>query len=181
MTALAELTTGWDAYYRAVEANDGVVTPELEAEHDVLRIDTAEKVDGYVFRIKAFQGDVEALKKLEAEVTQRRKAKEAEIERLQDRVAVHMDVLKLKALPGAILKGFKIQDAGGKQALEILLEDPTLWPQEYQKVTVALDTEKVRADLDETGELNLAGYGDIGDEGLVARLKERGKVLRMYV
>lgn len=177
-TRLADLTQRWDAFYRAVEEAGGVLTPEMEAQHECLHLDTADKVDGYMFRLHAFEGQAAALKALEGQIADRRKALEREVQRLEDRVRLHMDTLKLTELRGEMFQGFKVQRAGGVQALEILVVDPLAWPEQYQVTTVTLDTEKIRAAVNPEGKL-LVNYDS--EPKVVAQLRPRGKVLRRYI
>lgn len=188
---LAELTQAFDAYYRDVEANDGEETPELAARHECLVLDTAQKVDGYIFRLHAFEGLIEEKKKLERELRESRQHLEREVERLELRVWEHMTARGIEELPGEVFKGFKTQPAGGSLGLDVIIADPDAWPTHYWKPP-QVDEAKVRADLlaePAAGVVKL-GHDVMEPNGktvryaagtVLARLKPRGKVLRRYV
>jgi hypothetical protein len=57
---------------------------------------------------------------------------------------------------------FAIQKNGGKVPLIIADIDPTLVPVKYQKVTVTLDNDAIRADLDGGISLPFARFGEVG-------------------
>jgi hypothetical protein len=57
---------------------------------------------------------------------------------------------------------FAIQKNGGKVPLIIADIDPSLVPVKYQKVTVTLDNDAIRADLDGGMSLPFARFGEVG-------------------
>lgn len=177
---LAEYTRAFEALYQAVEENEGVMTPEMEQAHDVLQIDCREKVDGYLIRLKAFEHRIAEAQEMEKSFAAKRKRMEQHVEGLELRVRTHMEALGVDELPGDVTTGFKLQNAGGTQGLEILLEDAREWPISYQVRTLSLDTAKVREAVTPNGEFYLQA-GPEGEQVLAARLKPRGKVLRRYV
>jgi hypothetical protein len=183
-STLAQLTDGWDAFFRDVDTNLGALTPELEQTHAVLQLDTARKVDGYIIRLKKLKADGEGVKALAAELTSRCKALERTSDWLKERVAAHMARLNLKELRGETLQGFKLQPAGGMRAIEMAVTDYRAWPIEFWNAPT-VNTEKVRSYLEAHpgGEQIVTEYAnDLWPKGaLLARLKPRGEVLRYYV
>lgn len=173
MATLDEIDRQWDDFYAAVRENLGVVTPELEAQHEVLQLLTKDKVDGYYWQIKRLEALCQHRRVIELEVENSRKSIEKQIAWLRERVQRFMASKGATALDGERFTCFKLQGAGGKQAIEILVHDPKLWPQGFLKTV--LDEEAVRFHFSKTdGDLLLM------NGKLLAQRKPRGTVLRLY-
>lgn len=189
MTTFIEITQQWEAFFADVEANQGTLTPELEQRHECLQLSTAEKVDGYIYRLDVMEGQVEQLRVLAQQVTQRKASIEQSIEYLKTRVRFFMEANGKKHLPGAVLTGFKLVPAGGERALELLVEDSRAFPMELLDPPT-VNKAKVKAVLGKEGAgitLKEPVYDIVTMEVLfpagtpLARLKPRGEVLRRYV
>jgi hypothetical protein len=175
MATLDELEKRWEAFFAAVEANQGALTPELEREHDVLQLNTRDKVDGYVARLKQLEALARARRETEQAVERRRKSIERDIEWLRARVRFFMESQGLTALPGEQFTGFKIVPAGGMTGTEVVVRDASRWPA-YYWAPPTLDEAKIRETL--KGAERILTMDDAGEPLLLAQRKSRGTVLK---
>lgn len=186
MATLDDLEKRWEAFFAAVEANQGSLTPELEREHDVLQLNTRDKVDGYVARLKQLEALARARRETEQAVERRRKSIERDIDYLRARVRFFMESQGLTTLPGEQFTGFKIVSAGGATALEIVYPDWRCWPSEFW-AEPSLDEAKVReyfrrhptaTELVTEGAVVSLGTTLAPAGTVLAKLKSRGTVLK---
>lgn len=154
-----------------LDESNGEITPEnepiLEAFFAELENDQAVKLEGYVGLIKTLEGEAAVAKATAEQFQMKARSRENSVKRLKDRVKMYLEVTNQ---PKAVTeKGFTlaVRANGGKQPLDLddlRIED---LPPEFRKITVTVDTEKIREHLEAGGSLSFA------------RLQPRGNHLRI--
>lgn len=164
---LQEIAHDWDAIDSLLAESGGEVTPEVEAEIARISLNERDKVDSYVFKIKALRGDEDALKKLEDEISAKRGARKRLREHLMALVRVYMANREVTELQGNVYR-FKYCKNGGQPPVE-LMAPATELPQEWTKVTIEPDKEKIRQYLAANGG-EILPYARIGESGYSVRI-----------
>jgi hypothetical protein len=146
---LAEIEAGWETIDGLLAESGGEITPEVEERLATIELAERDKVDAYVFKIRALQGDEASLKKLEEEIAAKRGARKRLREHLMARVDLYMKQREVTELQGNHYR-FKYCKNGGKPPVEILapLED---LPEEWKSVTVEPKKEVIREYLAANG------------------------------
>ncbi len=158
-TLLAEL--GGDV----TEGTEGATLEKWAQEYQWME---REKVDGYIKLIKNIEGQQGAIDEEVKALTEKSRVLDNRISRLKAMVRYVMDQRKIKALEGKVWK-FVIQKNGGKDPVELLVEDPEKLPDELVKITRRPDIDAIRMALEAKKPEALA----------VAKLGERGESLRI--
>ena len=132
-------------------ATDGTDPQLLEDTLEALTMDLTDKSAGYVAVIN--QLDMEAAKadELAKAFAEKRDARKNAIKRMKERLIMAMDALGTKELPAGNFT-IKIQGNGGQQPLKITGDVP----ENFNKVIVEPDNDKIRTALKEGKELDFA-------------------------
>lgn len=149
-----------------------------------LQEETARKVDGYAFRIKAEEADAERWAAMAAEMSAKADAAKSRAKRLKERMAFHLETQQLQEIKGEIYR-FYWQKNGGKAPLIMDSTDPNDFPPECRVTTVSISNAKVR-ELVDAGLMEFTEF-EHDDNGvqterkrkLPAHLGERGRSLRL--
>lgn len=145
--------------------------------------ETARKVDGYAFRIKAEEADAERWKAMAAEMTEKAGAAANRAKRLKERMAFHLEQQQLQEIKGSIYR-FYWQKNGGKAPLILDSTDPNDFPEDCRVQTVTISNAKVRERI-EQGQVQFTRSLPETDGAvsavvtLKAHLGERGRSLRL--
>ena len=134
----------------------------LENTLECLEFELEEKAENYAKIMKNLTAEVEGLKAEENRLSQRRKSIENNIKFLKKNLETAM-ILTGKRKFKTALFSFSIQPNGGKQSLDIHSDVP----EEYQKIVIEPDNDKIREALESGKKLDFAV------------LKERGEGLRI--
>ena len=118
---------------------------------DVLTADLENKSSGYVAVIQQLQMEQDKADELEKAFKAKKEARKNAIRRIKERLIVAMDALNTKELPAGDFT-IKIQGNGGQQPLAITGDVP----EEYTKITIETDNDKIRTALKEGKELDFA-------------------------
>ena len=118
---------------------------------DVLTADLENKSSGYVAVIQQLQMEQDKADELAKEFTAKRDARKNAIKRMKERLIMAMDALGTKELPAGNFT-IKIQGNGGQQPLKITGDVP----ENFNKVIVEPDNDKIREALKEGKELDFA-------------------------
>jgi hypothetical protein len=165
---LDEIAQGWDAFETAIEGNAGELTPELEAQLDVLNLAEREKLDGYALYLRSLEEQVRSFKAIEDELAAKRRTVQNRIAWLKGRVEGFMYTTDRDELKGDIYR-FKLARNGGKPPLRLCSEDPEAYPVDCRVTTVVLNKEQIRLGIER---------GTILPE--LAFIDEPGRSLRIY-
>ena len=118
---------------------------------EVLTTDLEKKSAGYVAVINQLQMEQDKADELAKEFTAKRDARKNAIKRMKERLIMAMDALGTKELPAGNFT-IKIQGNGGQQPLAVTGDVP----EEYTKITIETDNDKIREALKEGKELDFA-------------------------
>jgi hypothetical protein len=147
------------------EGTDGATIEKWAEEYQWME---REKVDGYVKLIKNIEGQQGAIDDEVKALTEKSRVLDNRISRLKSLVKFIMDQRKTKRLEGNVWS-FVIQKNGGKDPIELLVEDPEKLPDEMVKIIRKADLDAIREALEAKKPEALA----------VARIGERGESLRI--
>lgn len=156
-----------------IEENDGEILNEeaekaLEAFFAEIAHDEAAKLDSYVNVVRLYESKAAAA---QAEIDQyqaRKRAAENAARRLKDRVKLYLEITNRTKVGTVTGRTLAIQKNGGLSPLDVDASvRPEDLPEQFQKVVVSVDSDKVRAAL------------EAGEVLEFARLKSRGTHLRI--
>lgn len=168
---LFEITEDLRALDALLDESDGEITPENEAAYDAffaeLQQEQGAKLDAYIGLLKTWEGEEAVARSVIDQFKAKVQAIGNRIDRHRGRMLLHLVNTGQKSIKSA--KGYTVarQDNGGKQPLDIDPVDPKTVPGRFQKVTVSIDADAVRAAI------------DAGETVPFARLKPRGQQLRI--
>lgn len=128
-----------------------------------------QKVDGYCQLIQNMQADNMAIAEEVERLTGRARVLVNRIERLKAMAKKAMELRGVRKLDGAKFT-ISIQKNGGKDPIELLVEDPARYPDEFVKVVRSPDKEKLRAAL-ETNDPEAVKFARIGQRGESVRIR----------
>ena len=117
-----------------------------------------DKAEGWCKYIKNTEAEAKALKEEGKRLMDRAKALENHANRMKDTLFQSMKQVG-KTEAGGLLKA-KIQKNGG--LLPVIVDDVEI-PEEFQKVTIEANKEKIRDALEQGKELSFARYGERGE------------------
>ncbi len=147
---------------------DGVLSPELDAyimdQLAIIGEAQADKADGYVGLIRKVES-VQSAAKQEAERYARiAKIQENFAERLKDRLKQYMQQHGIRKIETVTGRSIRLQANGGKPPVQFAqgMQAGDV-PPEFQKMTIAVDTVKVREALEAGRELEFATMGERGE------------------
>lgn len=116
------------------------------------------KSAGYVSVIQQLEMEQEKAKELKNKYAAVEKFRELAIKRMKGRLLMAMDALDLKEMPAGDFK-IKVQNNGGKQPVKI---DEELVPDNFRKVVLEIDKDKIRKALESGEELSFAHLEERG-------------------
>jgi hypothetical protein len=163
---LDQIAANFQAIDSLLAESGGEATPEIEAWFTEYDLAEQQKVDGYVFYIRALEGECKAIKALEDELAGKRKTVANRIEYLKRRVADYLTVMGKDEVRGDIYR-FKFQNNGGEAPVEVLVQPEDL-PAPLTNVKVTPNLDAIRQGL-------LSG----SIQPTVARFGPRGRHLRI--
>ena len=163
---LDEIASQWESVEAALEMTGGELTPALEANLEALNLAEREKVDGYVFKVKALEGECESLKKLKDEIDAKIKARQKLREWLLNRARLYMEQRDTRVLQGQI---FRMQlVASGRPPVEVLVPPEEL-PEGWRITEYKANKEKIREYL-ESGDATIPALARLGEPTLSVRI-----------
>jgi hypothetical protein len=150
----------------ALEANEGEITPELEAWFADLADERDTKINNYCWLIDELQNHAKFLREEAARFNEWAKANENKATRLKDRL---LEFFQAHGLQKMVTPHFKprIQANGGLAPL-LLSVLPEELPKEFQCIRIAANQDELRRVLASGQELEFAR---IGERGIHLRLK----------
>ena len=117
-----------------------------------------DKAEGWCKYIKNIDAEAKAVKEEAQRLMARAKALENHRDRMKETLLQSMKMIG-KTEAGGLLKA-KIQKNGG--LLPVIVDDVEI-PEEFQKVTIEANKEKIRDALEQGKELSFARYGERGE------------------
>jgi hypothetical protein len=126
-----------------------------------IEMEIEQKADNYAGLIRSLEGSREIVHKEAERLQALDKRYENFIKRLKENLMFCMRATGKEKFKTA-LNSFGIRKAGGKQPLDIDIEDPEKIPEEYRKEVVkySADNDKIREALDKGEELSWARYAE---------------------
>lgn len=140
---------GWVSEHNLVtmmlNESGGEFTPEIEATLMTLDVALPAKVDGYHFRMKKLESEIEFLKDREKFYSRIRKAYERAHDWMKSNIKIAMERMQVKELAGNEVI-FKTKRTKPK----LVIDDPSLVPSEFKiaVTTYEIDNDKIRAALE---------------------------------
>lgn len=140
------------------ECDADALSPEVDAALShwfaELAADEGRKLDGYVGLIRTFEMEASAAKAEAEQYAMKARTRENRIARLKDRLKGYLEATGRKKVETETKRVLAIQANGGVQKLSIVSGvKPEDVPPEFQKVTVEIDTNRVREALSGTDPL----------------------------
>ena len=135
--------------------------PDSEAFADTLEALTGEleeKSTGYVAVINRLDMEAKKAAELEKKFSDIKKSRENAIKRMKQTLLTAMDLIEKTEIPAGDFK-IKIQKNGGKQPVKI---DDDLVPDNFRKVVLEIDKDKIRKALEDGEELSFAHLEERG-------------------
>ena len=109
-----------------------------------------DKADGYCAVISRFKGNVDMIKAEEARLASRRKVIENNIQRMKDALQMALETMEAGGMEKPQIKTglhtIKLVGNGGKQPLKV---DEVMVPDNYKKIVLETDTEKIRKAIED--------------------------------
>ena len=154
---LYELTAVYQRLQDQIESGEdyegilAVIGDEIEA-----------KADGYARVIRNMEAEAKALKDEEKRLAEKRKLREAAIERLKQNLFESMKATGKEKFKTDLFS-FSIQKNGGKIPVIVDVKDTSELPDDLVKITEAPDLDAIRKYIEETGDLTYAHFGERGE------------------
>lgn len=163
METLRELTHDYALLLELSDSDDPEDQEAFETSLDGLTYMIGEKADQYAYVLDAINARQEAVKAEIDRLTRRKRAMENSVKRMKERIVEAMDTMGTTKVQ-TDLHTFSIQKNGGKQPLSV---DEMDVPDNYKKIILEIDNDKIRKALEAGAELPFA------------RFLERGRQLRI--
>ena len=163
--ALFEITPDLQLCLDSIDES-GEIDPAMDAFFDSILEEEAQKLDSYAWAIAICNAENKAFDEEAAFFKRKADARKKKAEALKKRMLEHLLATGRTEVRSATGKKIKVQSNGGIQPLTI--RDDKVLPDEYTKVFVVVDHDKIRNAI------------AAGQELEFAKLEERGKHVRIY-
>lgn len=163
--SLYDIGKEWEELEDALLESGGELTPELEERLGELMTAETNKINGYLavranLKMLAEGADAEAKR-----LTAKKKAAEASIKRMEERLLAHLEARGEKEVVADLGK-VRVMEASTAPVLLRENVNPQLIDERYRKVTYSVDTAAIKADLtgdDEDAKAKALFFAELGE------------------
>lgn len=154
MATLYEITGAYREVYNMDDVDEDVWFDTLEAIEGELEV----KADAYAKIIKEYEAEGAKFKAEAQRLIERQRVYDNRVKRMKARLFQSMTETGIKEIPNELFK-IKIQANGGVAPL--IIKEGVEIPEEYQKVTIEADNDKIREALKTT----VLDFAELGARG----------------
>lgn len=174
MNSLYQLNENLAALEQLLEEAGGDITEGTQGESlekwmEEYEWQMRDKVDGYGGFIANMTADIEAIQAETKRLSDRARVFVNRIERLKAMAKLAMEMRGVRKLEGQKFT-ISIQKNGGKDPIELLVEDPTKYPDQFVKIVRNPDKEALRVALEEE-DPEAAKFARLGERGESVRIR----------